>query len=421
MKLLNLLIKKLKTPNEYFLVFLKWLALGALTGVTGGVLGSFFSKSIQYVTDIRSIQNWLIYFLPLGGLLIVVIYRLCRVKSVGTNEVFNAIRSEKYVPRLLFPAIFLSSVITHLFGGSAGREGAALQMGGSIAATYGKLLKLNEKNRHIFLMCGMSAVFSAVFGTPLTAAIFSIEVVSVGYLYSSALLPCLISSLSAYFVSLKFGITPERFAIKSLPDFDFETIILIFTVAIVSAIVGILFCKTMHLSAHLFNKCFKNEYLRIMVGGIIIILLTLIVNSNDYNGGGINIIENIFHNGEVKYEAFLLKIIFTAITIGAGYKGGEIVPTMFIGASLGGSIAALLGLSVPFGAALGISALFSAVTNCPIATLLLALELFGEKGLLFYALAAFISFLISGYSSLYTGQKLIFSKLCDEKIDINGK
>ncbi|MBE6732666.1 MAG: chloride channel protein [Ruminococcaceae bacterium] len=421
MKSLNLLIKNFKTPHEYFLVFLKWLALGTLTGVTGGILGSLFTMSIHYVTDIRSKHDWLIYLLPLGGLAIVLIYRLCRVKSVGTNEVFDAIRSEKNVPRLLLPAIFLGSVITHLFGGSAGREGAALQIGGSMAATYGKLLKLNEKNRHIFLMCGMSAVFSSVFGTPLTATIFSIEVVSVGYLYSSALLPCLVSSLSAYFVSLKFGITPERFAIKHLPDFEFKTIMLIFTVAIVSAIVGILFCKAMHLSAHLFKKYFKNEYLRITVGGIIIILLTLIVNSTDYNGGGINIIENIFHNSEVKYEAFLLKIIFTVITIGSGYKGGEIVPTMFIGATLGGSIASLLGLSVPFGAALGISALFAAVTNCPIATLLLSLELFGEEGLLFYVLSAFISFLISGYSSLYTGQKLIFSKLCDEKIEINGK
>ena len=411
MKSIKHLKEIFKTPSEYFLVFIKWLTLGILTGISGGVFGAFFVKSIQIVTDIRMAKNWLVYLLPLGGLVIVLIYRLCRVENVGTNDIFKSVRSEKNIPKLLLPAIFIGSVITHLFGGSAGREGAALQIGGSMASTYGKLLRLNEKNRHIYLMCGMSAVFSSVFGTPLTATIFSIEVVSVGYLYSSALLPCLISSVSAYFVSIKLGITPERFSINSIPALEFKTVIFIFVVSIITALVGILFCKSMHLSA----------YLRIIVGGVMIILLTLIVNSNDYNGGGIEIIEKVFHNSEVKYEAFLLKIIFTSITIGAGYKGGEIVPTMFIGATLGGCIASLFGLSIPFGAALGISALFAAVTNCPIATLFLSLELFGQNGLLFFAISAFISFLVSGYSSLYTEQKLIFSKFCDEVIDTNGK
>lgn len=420
MRCFNAKFIEIKNSGFYFITFIKWLLFSALVGVSGGIIGFCFSKLIQIVTEIRTKNDWLIFFLPIGGLIIVGVYSLFKVSLMGTDDIFETVRSDRKVSPLLLPAIFICSVITHLFGGSAGREGAAIQIGGSMATIFNKIFKMDEKNRHILVLCGISALFSAVFTTPLTATIFAIEVISVGYLYSSAVFPCLISSITAYYVSVALGTVPERFLLSKIPDFNLKTLTAIIIISILGAFISIIFCKTMHTVAHLFEKL-KNRYIRIMVGGALIIILSLIFSSGDYNGGGMNIVEEIFSHSTVKYEAFLLKILFTAITIGAGYKGGEIVPTIFIGATFGAVVASILGISMPFGAALGVATLFSGVTNCPIASLFLCIELFGANGLLYFAFSTFISFFLSGYSSLFTGQKIIFSKLCDEKIEINAK
>ncbi|MCQ2477869.1 MAG: chloride channel protein [Clostridia bacterium] len=413
--------KKHPAPLTYLAAFARWCVLGVITGIFGGILGAAFTKAITYATNFRLEHSWIIYFLPIGGLVIVFLYRSLKLGNAGTNEIFETVRNEKKIPVRLLPAVFSGSIISHLFGGSVGREGAALQIGGSLAALFSKILKLDDKKQHILIMCGMSAAFSAVFCAPLTAAIFSVEVICVGYLYSSALLPCLISSLTAYAVSLKLGIKPDNFKVDIIPKSNLKTLIFVVLLAIIASVVSVVFCKSMHISSHLFEKYLKNEYLRIASGGLLIVILTVVLKTTDYNGSGINVIENIFLNGEVKYEAFLLKIIFTAITIGVGYKGGEIVPTMFIGATLGASVAKIAGMPISFGAALGISSLFCSVTNCPLATVLLSIEFFGTDGIIFYTLSAFISFLVSGYASLYTGQKIVFSKTSDEEINIAGK
>lgn len=406
---------------KYIFDFLKTIILSLIIGLSSGVIGYLFAKAIDIVTNIRTSYNYIIFLLPIAGLLIPLIYKLLKVDSLGTNDVFKAVKSDEKVPVLLFPAVFITSVITHLLGGSAGREGAALQIGGSIASFFGKLFKIDPEKRKILIICGMSAVFSAVFCTPLTATVFAVEVVSVGYLYSSALLPSFISSVVAYLVSTKLGTHPERFPISNLPDANFKVIIFVFVVSILGALVSVFFCKTMHKTAHLFEKYVKNKYLRIALGGIIVLVLSIIFKSGDYNGGGMNIVEDVFNHSFVKYEAFLLKIIFTAITIGAGYKGGEIVPTIFIGATFGGTIASIFGISVPFGAGLGIAALFCGVTNSPLATLFLCIELFGADGILYFALSVFLSFVFSGYTSLYKEQNFIFSKFKNQKIEISAK
>lgn len=254
------------------------------------------------------------------------VYKLCRVSGVGTNEVFEGVRSNKGVSILLAPAIFLGTTITHLLGGSAGREGAALQIGGSVATFFGKLFRLNEEDRHILTMCGMSGVFAAVFGTPMAACVFAIEVVSVGRFCTSALFPCIVSSASAYALALVMGVAPEHFLVENVPAFDIPTMWRVLVIAILCAVASMLFCWAMHSGAKLFKKLFKNEFLRAAVGGIVVILLTLLVGTRAYNGGGMDVIERIFEEGVVRPEAFLLKIIFTSITIGAGFKGGEIVP-----------------------------------------------------------------------------------------------
>lgn len=403
--------------KAYALAFLRWTVLGAVAGVLCGLLGGAFALAIGGVTKVRGEVSWLIYLLPIGGLLSVAVYKLCRTDGLNTNHVFAAVRSDKPVPILLAPAVFVGSVITHLLGGSAGKEGAALQIGGSISTVMAKALKMDERCRHIITMCCMGGLFSAVFGTPLGAGIFAIEVVTVGQICSAALYPVLVSALSAFGVSNVMGVHAERFHINELPEMHIANIWQPALIAIAVALVAALFCHCMHITHNLFAKYIGNPYLRIMAGGVIIILLTLIVGNNDYNGGGIDVIERIFHEGRVVPWAFALKILFTAITIGCGFKGGEIVPSFFIGATLGGTIALLLGIDPGFGAAVGMAAMFCGVTNCPLATCFLCIEMFGGEGTLFFALSTFISFLLSGYIGLYTGQKMLFSKLNEELLD----
>ncbi|MBR2724543.1 MAG: chloride channel protein, partial [Ruminococcus sp.] len=266
-------------------------------------------------------------------------------------------------------------------------------------------------------MCGMAALFSALFGTPLGAAVFAIEVISVGYICSAAIFPCLISSVSAYLVAHSLGAHAERFTISAVPELNLNVLWKVALIGVAGALVSMLFCKALHLSEHLAKKYLKNEFLRILAGGSLLVLLPIILRTTDYNGGGINIINNVFEKGEVRYEAFALKILFTVITVAAGYKGGEIVPTMFIGATLGGSLAILFGLNPGFGAAVGIAALFCGVTNCPLGTLVLCVELFTGEGILFFAISAAISFILSGKASLYSKQNFIFSKLNDETLE----
>lgn len=285
-----------------------------------------------------------------------------------------------------------------------------------MASFFGKLFRLNEKDRHILTMCGMSAVFAAVFGTPMGACIFAIEVVSVGKFMSAALFPCLASSVTAYGVARLLGAHAEHFSVELIPQFGIDTLWRVLVVAIIGAVVSMLFCWVMHTGAHLFKRYFKNEFVRVFVGGVIIVALTVLLGTNDYNGGGMNVIERVFNEGIVRPEAFLLKMLFTSITIGAGYKGGEIVPTLFIGATLGSSVALLIGMNPAFGAAVGIAALFCGVTNCPLTTILLCIELFGGEGAVFYLTAAVISFLLSGYFSLYSGQEMVFSKLREDEV-----
>lgn len=414
-----LYFKTVTSIRNYLLAFLRWLVLGLVVGGIGGSVGALFSKAIGYVTETREQNPWVLLLLPVGGLLSVAVYKLFRITGVGTNAVLESVRSEKKVPYLLAPAVFLGTCLTHLLGGSAGREGAALQLGGSVASLLGGALRLNEKTRHILAMCGMGALFSALFGTPIGACIFALEVVNVGHFCSAAFFPSLVSSVSAYVIALKLGAHAERFTIAEEPSLNVDTIWRVVVIAIACAVVSFFFCHIMHTAEHFFKKTFPNEFLRVMAGSLLIIALTFVFGT-DYNGGGISVIERIFEGDGVHYEAFLLKILFTAITIGVGFKGGEIVPTLFIGATLGATVGMLLGLDLGIAAAVGMVALFCGVTNCPLASIVLSVELFDGKGFVFCSIACVISFLLSGNASLYTGQRLIYSKLNDEEININA-
>lgn len=398
-------------------VLLKWVIFALLSGLIIGVVGTLFYYCMKYATETRTKYPWLIFFLPVGGMLIVAAYRLLKdEKDSGTNLVLSAIHSGESIPLKMAPLIFLSTVLTHLFGGSAGREGAALQLGGSIGNSLGRQFRFDEKDQHIMIMCGMSAAFSALFGTPLAAAIFSMEVVSVGIMHYSALVPCVISSLVAHGVASYFGIMPEQFTIGLIPDFSILTGAQTALLAVLCAGVSVLFCIALHTSEHLYKKYFKNTYLRIIAGGIIIIALTLLVGSQDYNGAGMFIIERCFENEYVPY-AFLLKILFTALTLGAGFKGGEIVPSFFIGAAFGCLFGNILGFAPTLCTAIGMGAVFCGVTNCPITSLFICFELFGFQGMPYFLLSIAISYMLSGYYGLYRSQKIVYSKYKTEFIN----
>ncbi len=390
----------------------RWLGLAGLAGAACGLAGAAFTWCVAQATALRAAHPWLLFAMPLAGLAIVWSYRAAGMENdSGTNQIIASVRGGERPPVRLAPLIFLGSVLTHLTGGSAGREGAALQIGGSISAGIGRLLRLGDRNVNTIIQCGMAGLFSALFGTPLTATVFALEVVNVGHFRYAALFPCLLSALAANAIPRLLGLPGETYRLSGLPDLGFVPMLRCGALAILAALVSIAFCALMHEAGRLYQKYIPNQYLRALAGAAFVILLTVIEGSGDYNGAGGHIIE-LAVEGQVHVPwAFLWKMLFTALTLGAGFRGGEIVPTLFIGSTFGCAAGPLLGLDPAFGAAVSMIALFCGVVNCPMASIFLAIELFGGEGLLFFALACALSFLVSGQYSLYSSQNIVYSKL----------
>lgn len=392
------------------LVTAKWVVFATITGAIVSLVGSAFYFILSFVTIVREQNSWIIFLLPLAGLAVVATYHFMHNDNDGgTNLVISAVHSGDGIPLRMTPSIFISTTLTHLFGGSAGREGAALQIGGSIGNALGKLFKFDEKDTHVIIMCGMSAAFSTLFGTPMAAAIFPMEMVSVGVMYYMALVPCVVSALVAHAIAVLLGVSGESFHVTGIPGLELVPSLQIILIASLCAFLSMVFCAFLHKTEHLYKKYLKNRYLRIFIGGCAVVLFTVLVGNNDYNGAGMHTIEQAIE-GHVVPEAFLLKMLFTALTIGAGYKGGEIVPTFFVGATFGCLLGQFIGLSPSFCAAIGMISLFCGVTNCPISSLLISFELFGYEGMPYYLLAVAFSYMLSGYFGLYSSQKIMYSK-----------
>ncbi len=388
----------------------KWTLLAVLAGLIVGMISTAFAWCIAYVTDVRLSHPWLMFLMPLGGLIIIFIYRHAGVEnSRGTNLVLTTIQSRTELPRRMAPLIFVSSVISHLFGASVGREGAALQLGGSVGAAIGPLFKFNDSDRHLMIMAGMSAAFSAIFGTPIAAAVFPMEVISIGVMHFSALLPCVIASLTASHFASSMGINPETFGIVKLPEFGLGVSLKIFILAVIVALISELFCLLLTTAHKGFDNIFKSQYVAIVVAACFIIVVSLLLHTQDYLGAGVPVIIRAM-KGETVWYAFILKMIFTAVCIGAGFKGGEIVPSIFIGATFGCLFSSIAGLEPSLCAACGIAAMFVGVTNCPISTILISTELFGFEGIPYYLISVAVSFVMSGYYGLYHEQRIVYSK-----------
>ena len=397
-------------PKAYLRTFVQWMISGLLMGVLGGLLGTAFHYILHGVTDLRGANPWLIWFLPVGGVIIMWIYRFFGLKgNRGTNEIIDAILTNHGVSRRITPAIFLSTAVTHLFGGSAGREGAALQLGGSMASLLARIFKLSKPERTVLMLSGMSAVFAGLFGTPMTACLFTMEFESVGTMYTPALLPCFLSAFVASQVSAALGVHAETHTLGAIPALDAAGVAGLLVFAVVLSLLGVLMCYAFHYAESYAHKLVHNRYLRIALGGVVILLMTLLVGDHRYNGAGMGMALAAV-TGQADWYDFALKLLFTAVTLAAGFKGGEIVPTFCIGATFGCVAGGLLGLDPGFTAALGLVGLFCCATNSPLASIILSIEMFGSANLPWFALVCVITFVLSGNSGLYGSQIIQFSK-----------
>ncbi len=391
--------------------FLKWILVAGVTGLFVGSVSTLFTFLLNSATTFRQEHDWILYFLPLAGIVTVFLYSIFKYKNdKGTNLVLSTIHAKDEMPFRMAPLIFITTILTHLFGGSAGREGAALQLGGSLGNQHGRWLRFDDDDKRVVVLCGMSAAFSAVFGTPMAAVVFSLEVGSVGVMYYAALLPCVFSSLVASYFSSFFGLKKNIFHELVFPPLGGMNVLWTLLLTVICALLSIAFIMCLHFTGDLMRKYLKNPYIRIWLSGSVIVIFSLLLQTRDYNGAGMDVIANAVNYGRAVPYAFLLKMIFTAITIESGFRGGEIVPAFFIGATFGAFYGSLVGFSPQVCAAVGLIAMFCGVTNCPITSLLISFELFGDGGIPFFLIAVAVSYFMSGYYGLYADQTIVYSK-----------
>ena len=398
--------------------FIRWAIAALLIGGSVGTVIGLFRMAVSWAVQSRAQHPALLFAVPLAGLLIVWLYRSCGLSTdPGTDYMLLSVRTNPGVQPRMVPLIAVSTVLTHLCGGSAGREGAALQMGGTIGRHAGSLFNLDDRDLRTATMAGMAAFFSALFGTPLTATVFAIVVISIGVVYHVAFIPCLTASLVAYWISVELGVAPTRFSVAA-PELEKLMLLRVAVLGVGCALVSVLLCRTLHFAEHQMKKRLPNAWLRVLVGGGAVIALTYLCGTRDYNGAGMDLITAAVEQGTARPEAFLLKILFTAVTLSAGFKGGEVVPSFFVGATFGCVAGPLLGIPAGFAAALGLAAVFCGATNCPLASIFLSVELFGDGGLLYFALICGISYMLSGYNGLYSSQTIVYSKLKAQYINV---
>lgn len=407
---------------------LKWAILVLPVSIFAGSVVALFLWLLDKVTLLRWQNGWLLYLLPLAGTLIYFLYsKLGHNSEAGNNLIMNEIHAPGGgVPARMAPMVLVTTLITHLFGGSAGREGTAVQIGGSIAGLLARTLKLTPADTRIVLMTGIAAGFGAVFGTPVTGAIFALEVLAIGTIRYDALVPCLLASILADITCTAWGIHHTHYHINSIAGTAslVSFIHIDFVLLGKSLLAGIAFGLASYLYAEMQHsiKKYSRRYIPIKwlipaIGGVLVIVLCFIAGTRDYIGLGVTAdmptgisIVSSFTTGGTATWSWLWKIVFTAITLGMGFKGGEVTPLFFIGAALGNTIAMITGSPVDLFAGLGFIAVFAGATNTPIACTIMGVELFGGEHILYYAIACFTAYYFSGHAGIYTAQKLAVNK-----------
>ena len=402
-----------------------WTLLVVPVGILSGSASAFFLWSLDRVTELQWANPWLLFFLPLAGVVVAWTYhRVGKSAEGGNNLILDQIHEPGGgVPTRMAPLILVSTLVTHLFGGSAGREGTAVQMGGSLASAYGRLGKFGEDNMRVLLMAGVAAGFGSVFGTPLTGAIFAMEVLVIGRVQYDALIPVLVASVVGDLTCSAWGIHHSIYRIgitdgASLhASFDGPLMAKVVLAAIGFGLTSQLFAELTHGLQHTFKKIAPSAPLRAALGGLLVIGLVYLVGTRDYLGLGVHspdphgvTILSAFSAGGAHPWSWWWKLIFTAVTLSVGFKGGEVTPLFYIGAALGNTLAVLMGAPVDLMAGLGFLAVFAGATNTPLACTVMGIELFGAHYAAYFAVACFVAYFFSGHSGIYMAQRLGVSK-----------
>lgn len=402
--------------KQYSEEIVKWLIMSIFIGIVGGVVGAVFHHGLVWAAATRRLYPKLIWALPWLGCGITFLYHAFDMRTDrGTNRILDAARNNEQIPLRVGGLMFASTIMTQLGGGSAGREGAALQIGGSIGSFFshkmGVRMGLHPERQKIGVICGMAAMFSALFGTPVGATVFCIEVCEVAAIQHICLLPTLLSSVIAFVTAQLLGGEAEHLALKVLTDVTPALMLKTAVLALLCALVSILLCASLHVGHKIYRRITRDGYEAVVIGGVIMIAAYYLLGDT-FLGAGMNIAEEAVEHGSAQWYTFLLKIFFTAVTLGAGFKGGEIVPSFAIGAAFGCVAGPVLGMDPMLSAALGMIAVFCGVVNCPFASIFLSLELFGtSRYLMLFVIVSAVSMLFSGSCSLYSSQRVLNNKM----------
>jgi len=405
----------LRNQNMYpYLLFyiIKWTILAGLVGLLAGSASAFFLVSLEWAAKTRETYSWLLFLLPFGGMLVSFLYWKYGLNSAKGNNLLieQAHGAKESIPFRMAPFVLFGTIVTHLFGGSAGREGTAVQMGGAFSEFIGKLFKLDEADRKIIIICGISSGFGSVFGTPLAGTVFGLEVLALGLIRHEAIFPAFVAAFVGDYVTTSlWGVGHQHYEIGSIPVLSFALLLKVIFAAILFGLTSTLFSELTHWLKKQYTKLFPNPMMKSFVGGLVIIGLVYLLGTRKYLGLGLPLIDDAFE-GEVSPLTFITKLLFTTLTLGAGYQGGEVTPLFAIGSTLGSSLGDLLHVSIPFLAALGFIGVFCGATNTPIACFLMGIELFGSEASLYLFLVCIISYLFSGHSGIYTSQQIGVSK-----------
>lgn len=428
-------MNRLRKSSEHVSIaidLLKWTLWVLPVAIATGTLVALFLWLLDKVTVLRWNHNWLLYLLPVAGVFIYWLYsRWGKNTEKGNNLLIDEIHQPGGgIPGRMAPLVLVSTILTHLFGGSAGREGTAVQMGGSIASVFSDWFSIREADRRIILIAGIAAGFGAVFGTPLTGTLFAMEVLTIGKIQYDALLPCLVAGIVGDLTCSAWGIHHTQYTIlfrdqrvHALLSIDLWLMMKVIVAGVCFGLAGFLFAGGTHVLKRWFKQAIPYPWLVPVAGGLIIIGLTWLAGTSDYLGLGVTTpggkgvsIVSAFHEGGADHWSWFWKLLFTAVTLSAGFKGGEVTPLFFIGATLGNTLAWLLHAPVDLFAGLGFIAVFAGSTNTPLACTMMGIELFGGEHALYFAIACFTAYFFSGHSGIYISQRIAVPKIIDTRI-----
>ena len=384
---------------------LQWLVICALIGLFSGSASAFFLVALEWVTQIREYHNGIIWLLPIGGLIIGLLYHYYGTSVVkGNNLLLEEYENpQQPIPFKMAPLVLIGTLITHLFGGSAGREGTAVQMGGAIADQFSKLFKLDKNDRKTILILGISAGFASVFGTPLAGALFALEVVYFSKINIKSVVLSFVVAYAAYYTVELWQVQHTHYSIPSIPEMNWTNLIWTIGVGILFGLAALLFSRTAHFWSRSFSKYVQYAPLRPLIGGTVLAILIYSIGTTKYIGLGVPEIVKSFSTPNESYD-FLLKILFTGFTLGAGFKGGEVTPLFFVGATLGSALSVVIPFPIALLAGMGFVAVFSGATHTPIACTVMGIELFGIESGVFIGVACLVAYFASGSVGIYHSQ-----------------